>query len=106
MVREWRVNPNFASVNFQEAGASALALSLLNRGVGVEAGLSNPEAPDIFIKSGIASRILRLLIEPQEQNLEAAMGTVRNIKDALARARLDLPIVLHGTEKKCLGTTR
>jgi uncharacterized protein (DUF849 family) len=98
MTREWRVNPSFASVNFQEAGANVLAQSLLNRGVGVEAGLSNREAADVFINNGIASQVLRVLIEPQEQNLEAALETGCDIKEELARARLDLPIVLHGTE--------
>src|SRR6185295_9199660 len=42
LVRAWTLLPDFASVNFSEMGASALCTALLNRGVGVEAGLSTP----------------------------------------------------------------
>lgn len=98
MITGWRINLDFASVNFHEAGATLVAKYLLDRGIGVEAGLANPQAAEAYIDSGMASRALRILIEPQEQDLQAALETVQNIRKVLASARLDLPLVLHGTE--------
>ena len=92
------MNPDFASVNFHEEGATGLAEYFVNRGIGLEAGLSNPQAAEVLIKSGIASRALRALVEPQEQNFEQALETISSIKKVLARARIKLPIVLHGTD--------
>ena len=67
VIRSWRVNADFASVNFHEIGAISLAEYLLNRGIGVEVGLCNQLAAEAYINSGIASQALRILIEPQEQ---------------------------------------
>jgi uncharacterized protein (DUF849 family) len=71
---------------------------LLDREIGIESGLCSPEAADVFVHSGVAPQVLRILIEPQEQELKAALDTVSEIKEVLARARLDSSIVLHGTE--------
>lgn len=98
LIRRWQIKPDFASVNFDEAGAVPLAKYLLNGGIGVEAGLSSQPAAECYIRSGIASSVLRILIEPPEYDLHAALETVHNIKKMLAIWRLDLPVVLHGTE--------
>src|SRR5688572_207396 len=68
-VMAWEVLPDFASVNFIEEGAAELAQLLLSRGVEVEAGLSEPEAAERFLISGLASRCIRVLFEPQEQEI-------------------------------------
>ncbi len=38
-IREWTILPDFASVNWHETGAEDVAAALLQRGVGVEAGV-------------------------------------------------------------------
>ncbi len=43
-VSQAAVLPDFASVNFNEPGSVALAEPLMDRGVGVEAGLFDAEA--------------------------------------------------------------
>ena len=97
-VAAWEVQPDFASVNFSEQGAVELAQLLLARGVGVEAGLCDPLAAESFLRSGLAPRCLRVLIEPQEQGLEEALNVVNQIEAVLARGAVEPTRVLHGTE--------
>lgn len=97
-VAEWEVLPQFASVNFIEDGAIELARLLLSIGVGVEAGLSDANAAEVFLKSDLAASCIRVLLEPQEQKMSHALETVRAIERALKSGRIELPRVLHGTE--------
>ncbi len=97
-VSEWTQLPDFASVNFHEVGATELAHLLLTKGVGVEAGLSNRHAAEEFVSSGLSSQCLRVLIEPQEQELDAAHQTVAFVRTLLDNGNVQIPRLLHGTE--------
>src|SRR5438309_195284 len=95
----WEVLPDFASVNFSEDGAAELARLLLSRTVDVEAGLCDAVAAEVFLKSGLAPRCVRVLLEPQEQKMERALETVDAIEKVLNSRPLELPPrLLHGTE--------
>jgi uncharacterized protein (DUF849 family) len=94
----WEVLPDFASVNFSEEGAAELAELLLTRGVAVEAGLCDAGNAEIFIESGLASRCLRVLLEPQEQEIEKTHETVKWMRTVLDDDGVSLERVLHGTE--------
>jgi uncharacterized protein (DUF849 family) len=124
-VSQWSVLPDFASVNFKEDGALPLADLLLSRGIGVEIGLSDaagtqlfvenavnlsgqPKLAEMFFSSGaevevetfpsktLASRCLRVLLEPSESSTEAALKTLQQIEALLDAAGVKLPRVLHG----------
>jgi uncharacterized protein (DUF849 family) len=97
-VKAWEVLPDFASVNFSEDGAIQLASLLLSKGVAVEAGLCDAAAAEVFLKSGLAARSIRALLEPQEQELQSALQTVNAIEKALESGPVGLPLLLHGTE--------
>jgi uncharacterized protein (DUF849 family) len=101
-VAAWKVSPGFASVNFSEDGAFELAQLLLSRGVAVEAGLCDADAAEVFLKSGLATRCIRVLLEPQEQKMERALETVNAIERVLESGEVELPrllpVLLHGTE--------
>jgi len=101
-VAEWKVLPGFTSVNFNEDGAVELAQLLLSRGVDVEAGLCDADAAEVFLESGLAARCIRVLLEPQEQEMERALITVRAIEGVLESGAVELtrllPLLLHGTE--------
>jgi uncharacterized protein (DUF849 family) len=90
-------------VNFSEEGAVELAGLLLSRGVDVEAGLSDAVGAAVFVQSGLAARCLRVLLEPQEQEMERALATVHAIEQLLAvevgRLSQLQPVLLHGTER-------
>ncbi|MFK4089655.1 3-keto-5-aminohexanoate cleavage protein [Kribbella sp. NPDC020789] len=59
LIAEWQPGPDFASVNFHEPGAAQVADLLLDRGIGVEAGLFTPEAAAAYLAwSGPTVRIL------------------------------------------------
>lgn len=92
--------PDFASVNFWEAGATELAHALLGRGIGLEAGLSSPQDARSLLSSGLAPRCTRFLIEiegvPDEGEAlllaEATLG-------ALNAAAAHVPRLLHGEDQ-------
>jgi uncharacterized protein (DUF849 family) len=95
-ISRWTVLPDFVSVNFKEDGAVPLAQMLLTRGIPVEAGLSDASGTQVFVSSGLASRCLRLLLEPFEQSTNAALKTLEQIETMLDAASVKLPRVLHG----------
>jgi uncharacterized protein (DUF849 family) len=100
LVETWTTLPDFASVNFNEEGSPRLAGLLIERGVGVEAGLFDAAAARVFVESGLARHCLRVLIEPGGGDLDRALGRVREIETVLDAAALTLPRLLHGS-----GTT-
>ena len=97
-ISAWQVQPDFASVNFSEAGAAELARLFISRGVGVEAGLIDFDSARALVESGLAADCLRILLEPQEQKMPDAMQTVRAMEDVLSDAGKLPPLILHGTE--------
>jgi uncharacterized protein (DUF849 family) len=97
LVSQWRVRPDFASVNFDEPGAAELAQSLIELGVGVEAGVANVAAAEVLAGSGLLARCLRVLLEPSEDDLSAASTTVSLIEQILERRGYPRPWLLHGT---------
>src|ERR671933_2059349 len=66
LVATWKELPDFAGVNFSEPGALDLCAALLARGIGVEAGLWTPDDARLLVDADLASRCLRLLIEPMD----------------------------------------
>lgn len=102
-VAAWDILPDFASVNFNEEGAVELASLLLSRGVAVEAGLCDAAAAEVWLKSGLTTNCLRVLLEPQEQEMMRALATVNAIEKILGvrtqpRGTSLPPLLLHGTE--------
>lgn len=98
LARGWTALPDFVSVNFDEDGSPDLAELLLARGVGVEAGLADVDAARALVASGSAARCLRVLIEPREQDVDAARATVSAIDQILIGAGVAAPRVLHGVD--------
>jgi uncharacterized protein (DUF849 family) len=98
LVRSWTLLPDFASVNFSESGAADLCAALLEIGIGVEPGLSTAADAQLLLASGLAGRCVRLLFEPEEQDLDAALATVAAIEAVLDAAGAQAPRLLHGIE--------
>lgn len=96
LIKSWEKPPDFASVNMYEEGAVQVAKLLLDRGVGVEAGICNGQDVEIFVGSDIANKCLRVLIELAEENMPAALTTLELIEAVLNRVKLKLPRLLHG----------
>ena len=98
-VEGWVTLPDFASVNFDEEGAVALARVLRSRGVGVEAGLASRHAAECLVDSGLGAQCLRVLLEPDEPDVAAALATVARLEAVLDRAGIRSPRLLHGTDE-------
>lgn len=95
-VASWTELPDFASVNIHEDGALDLARALLDRGVGVEAGLWHGEGARILVDSGLAHRCTRLLIEPLVQDLSSALALTAEIDAEIDGVAPEVPRLLHG----------
>jgi uncharacterized protein (DUF849 family) len=106
VVSQWTVLPDFASVNFNEAGSPALARLLLEKGVGVEAGLFDAAAAETFVASGLAPRCLRILLEPRGADVAAAIRTADEMIAVLDKAGVSAkatPRLLHGSNATAWG---
>ena len=92
----WRNIPDHASVNIDEAGAIDLGMALHRRGIGIEAGLSSIDDAIKFVESPLAPLVLRILVEPDIQDLDRAMETAREIIARMSLSPNRKPILLHG----------
>lgn len=98
LVRAWTVLPDHASVNWHEDGAERVAEALLERGVGIEAGIfSGTEAAERFLRWPHAGRVLRVLAEVTETDPAAAPQTAKVLLHALGTGH-GRPVLLHGEE--------
>jgi uncharacterized protein (DUF849 family) len=86
LIRSWEIRPDFASVNLHEAGGVDVIRLLLDKGIGVEAGIWNPSAALTLLASGLADQVLRILIEPAEEPGDAR-ANLQRIERALGRIR-------------------
>ncbi|MER6258612.1 3-keto-5-aminohexanoate cleavage protein [Streptomyces sp900105245] len=97
-VRDWSVLPDFASVNWHEPGAEDVAGHLLERGVGVEAGIwSGTDGAARFMASPLAPRVLRVLAEVTDPDPATAEASARALLAELGTAA-GRPVLLHGEE--------
>jgi uncharacterized protein (DUF849 family) len=99
LIEGWTVLPDYASVNFSEEGVEDLCTLMLVKGVGIEAGLSSVEDAQLLVRLGIGERCLRLLIEPDEQNIDEAWAIAQQIEYTLGDAGIQTPRLLHGFER-------
>jgi uncharacterized protein (DUF849 family) len=97
-IEEWTIFPDFASINFDEAGAAELGVYLLQQDVGIEAGVANALAAQQLVRSGLADRCLRVMFEPREQVTADAMASVAEAEKVLDAALVRVPRLLHGLD--------
>ncbi len=96
-VRAWTVLPDHASVNWHEDGAARVAAALLDRGIGIEAGVySGTTAAQRFLDWPESHRVLRVLAEITETTPQTALRAAAGLLDELESATA--PILLHGEE--------
>jgi uncharacterized protein (DUF849 family) len=96
LVASWTVLPELVSANQDEAGIRELCDELIERGVGIEAGLLSVAGADAFAASGLGHRCVRALIEPLAPDPAAAVADAATMETILAAARISLEQVHHG----------
>jgi uncharacterized protein (DUF849 family) len=98
-IGRWTILPEYVSVNLAEDDAPQVIALALQKGIGVEAGLSSVEGAHRFVALETAHRCLRVLIEIGEQDHREGRTVANAIIDALGAAGIALPQLLHGYEK-------
>jgi uncharacterized protein (DUF849 family) len=96
LVSAWEVLPDYASVNLREDGAVPLLRLLLDRGIGVEAGVWTVEDVEILLAAGETNRCLRVLLEAMEEDPAEALANVAAMESRLDEAGCTAPQLQHG----------
>jgi uncharacterized protein (DUF849 family) len=91
-IAQWQELPDFASVNFDEEGCELVARLLVERGIGVEAGVLDAASTQRFLAASVP--VVRVLIELQEQSLDDALRAIESILAVLGDH--PAPRLLHG----------
>ncbi|WP_220452294.1 3-keto-5-aminohexanoate cleavage protein [Calidithermus roseus] len=84
------------TVNMGEDGILELCELLIERGIGIEAGLLSLRDAHIFVQSGIAPRCKRVLVEPLDADPDDAVALAEAIEQVLADGGVRLEQVHHG----------
>jgi uncharacterized protein (DUF849 family) len=96
LVAGWTVLPELVTANQGELGIAELCEHLVGRGVGIEAGLLSVADAESFVRSGVAERCVRALVEPLDADPEGAVAHAVAIEGILADAGIRLEQVHHG----------
>lgn len=94
-IRAWRTPPDVVSLNLAEAGAVALGEVLIERGVGIEAGLFTLEDAERLLAAPWASSVHRVLVEVIHEHDDAAAVALARAIDGRV-APLGRPRLWHG----------
>ncbi|MFD4319302.1 3-keto-5-aminohexanoate cleavage protein [Streptomyces sp. NPDC058548] len=98
-IRSWAVLPDLVSVDWHEPGAEEVAGALLERGIGVEAGLwARTDGHERFARSPLAPRVRRVLVKVPYP--PAGSGAGEASRSFLAGLELPpvVPVLLHGED--------
>ena len=97
LVSRW-TGPDAASVNLSEPAAIDTMRALMGVGIRVEAGVWTTEDAELLLRSGIAERVERVLVELQDvpaSDVEAAASEIHAVLD---RAGVLAPRLQHGED--------
>lgn len=106
LVEAWEELPDLVSANQGEPGIVELCESLLSRGVGIEAGLLTADDARTFVRSRLAARCRRVLIEPLDPDPAAAVQHAARMEDIVVSAGITLEQVHHGYDAGCWAVNR
>jgi uncharacterized protein (DUF849 family) len=106
IVEAWQKLPDLVTANQGEPGIVELCELLLSRGVGIEAGLLSIEDARAFVRSGLADRCRRILIEPLDLDPNLALQHAADMEEILVSAGIALEQVHHGYGIACWDVNR
>ena len=101
LIEAWDAMPDLVTANQGEPGIVELCELLLSRGVGIEAGLLSLEDARAFVRSGLAVRCRRVLLEPLDAHPDAAVQHAARMEDVVMTAGITLEQVHHGDGIAC-----
>ena len=96
LIAAWTDLPELVTANQGERGIVELCEHLLERGVGIEAGLLDLDDARRFAAGGLAARCRRVLLEPLDADPEDAVAHAAAMEEVIADAGIGLEQVHHG----------
>ncbi len=96
LVAGWTALPELVTANQGEPGIVALCEDLIERGVGIEAGLLQASDAEAFVESGLVERCVRVLLEPLDADPGEAVEHAARMERILAEGGVALEQVHHG----------
>ena len=69
---------------------------LMSKGIKIEAGLNETKAAEIFAESDLVNDCFRILIEPEPEEIDAAIEIINEIEKVLNKYKIEIPRLLHG----------
>jgi uncharacterized protein (DUF849 family) len=106
IIEAWQEFPDLVTANQGEPGIVELCELLLSRGVAIEAGLLSIHDAQAFVRSGLAGRCRRILIEPLDLETGTALQHAAAIEDILTSSGIALEQVHHGYGIACWAVNR
>ncbi len=106
IVGAWQELPDLVTANQGEVGIVELSELLLSRGVGIEAGLLTVEDAHAFVRSGLAARCRRVLMEPLDADIDVALRHAAEMEEIVLAAGITLEQVHHGEGIACWAVNR
>jgi uncharacterized protein (DUF849 family) len=106
IVEAWDDVPDLVTANQGEPGIVELCELLLSRRVGIEAGLLTPDDAHAFVRSGLAERCRRVLVEPLDLDPDTAVQHAANMEAIVVSAGITLEQVHHGYGIACWAVNR
>ncbi|MET8680897.1 3-keto-5-aminohexanoate cleavage protein [Streptomyces sp. NPDC004647] len=105
LVRQWTALPDYASANWHENGVELVVRALLEKDIGVEAGIySGTDAATRFRVSPLADSVIRVLAEVMNSSAKTATLTGERLLSDLRGVRA--PILLHGENEGAWSVLR
>ena len=106
IVETWKEMPELVTANQGEPGIVELCELLMSRGVGIEAGLLSIQDARALVRSGLAGRCRRVLIEPLDADPDVAVQHAAGMEDIVVSAGITLEQVHHGYGIACWAVNR
>lgn len=102
----WTVLPDYVSVNLNEEDAPDVMTMLAGRGIGIEAGIWSVADAERLVSLPDLPPPLRILVEMQDVEPEAALEEARMVLAFLADRSVNAPMLLHGSGRSAWACVR
>jgi uncharacterized protein (DUF849 family) len=96
LIAAWTELPDLVTANMGEEGILELCELLVERGIGIEAGLLSLDDARIFVESGIPPRCVRAMVEPLDSDPVDAVNHAEAIEQTLIDGGVQLEQIHHG----------